>query len=370
MSLSRSEFLLTLAGAAAGVQSACTSRVEEWSESKPRGPVVDFHVHLFGVGDGATGCFMSKEQKSRFNYRFFLRLLKLSENGHIDQEYVEFLVAQLRNSSITKAVLIAQDSRYDSQGQPDHEHTSFYVPNDYLLDVTRRFPDLFIPCVSINPQRRDAIDELDRCVELGARVLKIHPPIQNVDPGEPRFRPFYRRCAETGIIVMVQTGTEHSAEIVDDEYSDPLRLIPALEEGCTVVASHNGTKAFFDREDFFPHTVELVRRFTNLYCDTSIMASMFRWRTLQRLRDTPEVVARTIHASDFSFPSNAIVHWNRLTPSTLLSLVSEPNLIERDYRLKQAFGLPEEVFERGAHLLAGQAADRGRGHRQSELTDG
>ena len=38
MRLSRSEFLLTLAGAAPGVQSACTSRVEEWPESKPRGP--------------------------------------------------------------------------------------------------------------------------------------------------------------------------------------------------------------------------------------------------------------------------------------------------------------------------------------------
>ncbi len=299
---------------------------------------------------------MSEEQKQRLNYKFFLHLLDLSDNGRKDQDYVENLVSQLRESSITQAVLVAQDRRYDPQGRPDDDNTSFYVPNDYLLQVAEEYADLFVPCISINPQRRDAIEEMERCVERGARVLKIHPPTQNVDPGEERFRPFYGRCAETGIIVMVHTGTEHSAEIVGDSFSDPLRLVPALEEGCVVVAAHSGTAAFFDKEDFFPHMIKMVRRFPSLYCDTSIMASMFRWRTLPRLLDTPEVLARAVHASDFPFPSNALVHWNRLSSATLLSLGSEHNLLERDYRLKQAIGLPTGVFERGAKLLAEQAS--------------
>jgi len=293
---------------------------------------------------------MSADQKRRLNFRFLLRLLHLSENGHLDQDYLDLLVSQLQNSSVTKAVLLAQDSRYDTQGRPDYEHTSFYVPNDYLLNVCERFPSLFVPSVSINPKHHDAIDELNRCVERGARVLKIHPPIQNVDPGEVRFRPFYRRCAETGIIVMVHTGTGHSAEIVGDSYSDPLRLVPALEEGCTVVAAHTGTAAFFDRESFFPHMISMLERFPKLYYDTSIMASTFRWRTLPRLLETPEVLSRAIHASDFPFPSNAVVRWNRLSPTRMLSLASEHNLMERDYRLKQAIGLPQNVFEAGAQL--------------------
>ncbi|HUG81992.1 MAG TPA: amidohydrolase family protein [Bryobacterales bacterium] len=294
---------------------------------------------------------MSEDQKRRLNFRFFLRLLHLSENGRMDQDYLDFLVAQLRNSSVEKAVLLAQDSRYDAQGRPDYEHTSFYVPNEYLFDVCKRFPRLFIPCVSINPKRRDAIDELDRCAERGARVLKIHPPIQNVDPGEDRFRPFYRRCAETGIIVMVHTGMEHAAETVGDSYSNPTRLAAALEEGCTVVAAHTGTAAFFDKESFFPHMISMLDRFPRLYYDTSIMASMFRWRTLPRLLEMPQVLARAIHASDYPFPSNAVVHWNRLSSATTLALASERNLLERDYRLKKAIGLPKEVFERGAKLL-------------------
>ena len=46
-----------------------------------------------------------------------------------------------------------------------------------------------IPCVSINPQRADAIVELERCAAKGAKVLKIHPPIQGVDISGEEIRP-------------------------------------------------------------------------------------------------------------------------------------------------------------------------------------
>jgi predicted TIM-barrel fold metal-dependent hydrolase len=285
------------------------------------------------------------------NYRYLLALLGLSDNGRMDRDYADALVRQLRASSLAKAVLLAQDCRYDAAGRPDLANTSFFVPNDYLFEVARREPELFIPCVSVNPRRRDAVDEVTRCAALGARILKIHPPTQAVDPGEARFKDFYRKCAELGVIVMVHTGTEHAAEVVGHEFSDPARLVLALEEGCTVVAAHAGMSSFFDREDFFPHLVELVGRYPRLYCDTAVLASNLRWRNIPRLLEFPEVVARTLHASDFPFPSNALVFWNRLAPAKLLSLVAERNLFERDFRLKQAIGMPAEVFERAVKLL-------------------
>jgi predicted TIM-barrel fold metal-dependent hydrolase len=314
--------------------------------------VLDFHVHLFGVGEGGTGCFLSRKQKRHVTYRFFLRLLNLSENGRLDEDYVQRIVEQFRGSSLSKAVLLAQDCRYDARGEPDVENTSFFVPNDYLLRITRRFPELFIPCVSINPKRRDAIDELERCVERGARILKIHPPIQDVDPGEARFGPFYRLCARRRVILMVHTGAEHSAEVVGNDYSAPTRLTTALEEGCVVVAAHSGMSAFFDNDDFFPQLAELVQRFPNFYCDTAVLGDKFRWRNLPRLLDSPEVLQRTIYGSDTPFPSNALVSWRRLRPAQLLSMLSEKNLFERSYRLQQALGLPPEVFRRGAQLLS------------------
>jgi len=96
----------------------------------------------------------------------------------------------------------------------------------------------------------------------------------------------------------------------------------------------------------------LVRRFPNFYCDTAVLGDKFRWRDLPRLIGSSEVLARTIYGSDTPFPSNPLVFWNRLGPSKLLTLLSETNLFERNYRLQQAVGLPSEVFERGGKVLS------------------
>ena len=350
MTLTRRQFLLAGAGAAAAAGTNLHS-AQLPSLAAPAAPIVDFHVHLFGVGDGGTGCYLNNTENQRLTYLFFKRLMRLTENGRMDEDYVQRLAAMLRASSVDQAVLLAQDSRYDAQGRPDRENTSFYVPNDYLFQIVGRFPELFIPCVSINPKRRDALEELDRCAALGARVLKIHPPIQDVDPAEARFRPFYRRCAENRILVMFHTGTEHAAETVGNQFSDPLRLVPALEEGCTVIASHSGFGSLIDKEDFFPNLLPLVRRFPNFYCDTAALAITFRFRSLPSLLQEPEILERTLHASDFPFPASPMVFWNRLPYGELFRLATEENLFERDYRLKLALGLPTAVFERGARLL-------------------
>ncbi len=347
MKLARRDFLAIAALGVAG----CSSR----PVAQPRGPMVDFHVHLMGVGDGGTGCFLSPAQREHRNYRFLLTLLGLSENGRMDQDYVEVLVRQLRASSIAKAVLVGQDKRYDDNGYADDEATAFYVPNDYVFQTVRQHPELFVPCVSINPKRRDAMDELEKCASDGARVLKIHPPIQDVDAADERFRPFYRRVAELDIVLMIHTGAEHSSVVVNHELSDPARLVPALEEGCTVVAAHSGMNAVFDDtssfRDFLPNLVALAERFPNLYCDTAVLASMFRWRNIPQLLEKEVLAERLVHASDFPFPANALVFWNRLSPAQTLRLCSETNLFERDYRIKHGLRVPVAAFERGAGLL-------------------
>ena len=329
MKLSRRSFLAGLGLAPAGLA------LHESLPGELQGPVYDCHVHLFGIGTGGTGCILSDIMKKHWSYWFFLKLLGLKKSS-LDQDYVKELVRQLRASSITKAVLLSHDGRYDRKGCFDREATNVYVPNNYLFRVVREHADLFIPCASINPKRRDAIEELDRCATGGARVLKIHPPIQNVDPAEKDFRQFYRRIAEHGIILMLHTGMEPAPGVATHIFSDPARLALALEEGCTVIAAHAGMGGFFDKEadykHFFPNLVDLINRFPNLYCDTSFLASTLYWRALPRILKESVVLERLIYASDWPFPSNAMVFWNRLTPSQLLSLCAEANLFERDYQ--------------------------------------
>jgi hypothetical protein len=63
-----------------------------------------------------------------------------------------------------------------------------------------------------------------------------------------------------------------------------------------------------------------------------------------------------VHGSDYPFPSNGLVFWNRLSPRMTAKLIEERNLLERDLQLKRALGIPRAVFERGAVLLGLQAS--------------
>jgi len=308
-------------------------------------------VHLFGKGDGGSGCFLSERQQQHVNYGFLRRLLDLGPGDVLDERYVERLLQQLSGSSLQAVLLLAQDGRYDHRGELDRDHTDCFVPNDWLFTVCARAPRQLLPCCSINPRRRDALAELERCHARGARACKVHPPTMEVDPAEPRFRPFWRRLAELDVLLMVHTGTEHAAPVVGFEVCDPERLEPALQEGCTVVAAHSGFGSFQDGVDQFASLQRLVAQYPRLYCDTAVLGSMFRWRNLPALLADPLVLARAVHASDWPFPSNALVHWQHLRPSAMASLLSERNLLERDLRLEQALGFPAEFFQRGARLL-------------------
>lgn len=345
-----------LAAAAATALVILTALGLAYRTPAPLTDVVDGHAHLFG-DEGwppvhKQTCGLSSAQKANHSYALLRRLLRLPSTGDLNELYVQALVAQAHEAREAlgsfRVVLLAQDCRYSEGGEPDWANSSVYVPNEHLFRVVARHPDLFIPCPSINPQRKDWEAELDYCLAQGARVLKIHPPTQAVNPADSKFRAFYRKCAARGMTVMVHTGTEHSAPIASQTLGDPRLLELALEEGCTVIAAHSGTRAFFNSpaEDHFADFVTLTGKHPRLYGDTAVLGSLFRWRCVPEVVQTRVVHARMIHASDWPFPSNAFVSWHRLHPFTVIRLMAERNLFLRDLRLKQALGLSPDTFAR------------------------
>jgi uncharacterized protein len=313
---------------------------------------LDLHVHLFGTGDGGSGCRISKRIRDGHLFKGLERMLRLRERAAtVDEGYVLALAEQLETSSIEKAVVLSQDAVYDPNGQPDWDSTPFYVSNDYLLKVVARFPQSMIPCVSINPQRRDAIPELERCAAQGAAVLKIHPPIQGVDLSEKKYIPFFRRCADLKMVVMVHTGHEHSSPIISVTLANPRKLTLALEEGCTVVACHCGTGWPTDTIDMLPDFLAMIRRYDNLWGDTAVLGSAGRVRDLSRLLADDLARDRLLHGSDFPFPPVPLAFTGKLGLRKAARLQAIGSLVEQDFALKISLGIGQASAERGWRLI-------------------
>ena len=317
-------------------------------------PTLDIHVHLFGVGEGGTGCRIAESITDGLQFRYLMTLLRLRVAGKtLDERYEEVLSEQVKSSGLSKAAILGQDAVYDRNGQPDWNRTSFYVPNDYVFDVVGRHCQTMIACPSINPDRADALNELVRCHEKGARLLKIHPPTQGVNIADRKHAQFFRCCCDLNMLVLVHTGHEHSAPVIDKDLAAPRRLELALDQGCTVVACHAGTGWIIDTPDQLPEFVSLLKRYPKLWGDTAVLGTAGRVRDFGRLlkfSPLPEEVelvrSRLLHGSDFPFPAAPTAFANRIGAETALRIAKETNLLKKDFDLKEALGIGRVSAER------------------------
>lgn len=326
------------------------------ADAKP----LDFHVHLVGNGRGGSGCWLrlgatwwQKPMAAYMLRHVGLRGLAM-QAPDFDTRYVENLAHHLRTSSLGALVLLAQDEVYTASGEKVPNRGSFHVPNDYLFTVCRQHPE-FLPAVSIHPARPDAIEELERCLAGGAVMLKLLPNCHNVDCGDPRYRKFWERMAETGLPLLAHTGGEHTVDVIEKKYSDPRYLATPLEIGVTVIAAHCATKSGFFDPEYFHIFAKMLEKFPRLYGDTSAWHVPLRGRHANRCVGPKAGLLgeRLLHGSDFPVPCSGL--WaalRRFVPwGDYRRWQRQPNVLERDYQLKRAMGFPAEHFTRGWSLL-------------------
>src|SRR6185369_3534898 len=176
---------------------------------------IDMHVHIVGNGAGGTGCWLRLDFWHRPLANFMLWHVGLPAHamaGDLDRLFVERLAQLVRESSLGAVVILAHDNVYDDQGKIMADAGSFYVPNDYVLQLARQNPQ-FLPAVSIHPARPDALEELDRCLAGGAVMMKCLPNCHNIDCNDRRYTRFWERMAEAGLPLLAHTGGEHKVPV-------------------------------------------------------------------------------------------------------------------------------------------------------------
>lgn len=314
------------------------------------------HVHLVGNGRGqpSSGCWLHPGWTHRLLANWMLRQIGLPlswKSPEFDAAYVKLLSRWLRESAITHAVLLAHEEVYDASGRK-LKFGSFYIPNDYLFAVCREHPEM-LPAVSIHPARTDAMDELERCLEAGAVMMKCLPNCHNIDTRLPQYRRFWERMAEAGLPLLAHTGGEHTVPQFDKKLADPATLTGALDCGVTVIAAHCATKSGATDPDYLPALVETMGRYPRLLADLSALNLPFRSAGLKTMLARRDLHDRLLHGSDFPVPVQP--YWAKvrkiITPGEAKRCGEIKNLIARDHRLKEAAGFPPGIFTRVWDLL-------------------
>lgn len=218
----------------------------------------------------------------------------------INQCYIDRLLKDLRESQfVGRAVILALDGVYDESGILDENKTHMLIGNEYVKELVDRHPDQFLFGASVNPQRRDALDELARVIEQGAKLIKVLPPSQVFDPLEKRYQAFYRLLAKKKIPLLCHIGYEFSVKAGRQEWGFPDRLKLALDEDVIVIGAHACSSAIFFQGRFRNMLDELVAHYPNFYMDLSATTLPNRASVLYYLKNKPEYANRLIFGTDY-----------------------------------------------------------------------
>jgi predicted TIM-barrel fold metal-dependent hydrolase len=310
--------------------------------------IIDCHVHLAAMTALHGGS--SDQLLKTLPFRFMRWRLGLVGNDESTERQIEAKLVETLNGTpeLDAAAILAFDQVYTNDGQPDPARTHLHVTNDYVIEVCKRHPKMLFGA-SINPLRKDAISELERCVAAGAVLLKWLPIVQGFNPADDRFIPFYEALAHYKLPLLSHTGGEQTLIRLNDEYAPPSLLELPLKRGVTVIAAHCGSRSMPFEPDYLPEFTRMVNQYENLFGDTAALCLPTRKYAIDAILKDSLVASRLLHGSDW--PVIALPPPARLGVCAYIELMREKNWMRRDVLIKQRWGFGDDYWHRAAKLL-------------------
>jgi uncharacterized protein len=142
--------------------------------------------------------------------------------------------------------------------------------NEFAARYAEAAPDRLLPYGGVHPRfTRNAVRDVEHLVELGIRVLKIHPPHQRTaanayTDGLRALAEIYGTCERLGLPVMVHTGTSIFPG-ARSKYGNPMELDDVAIDfpDLRLIMAHGGRPLYMD-EAFF-----VLRRHRQVSLDLS-----------------------------------------------------------------------------------------------------
>jgi uncharacterized protein len=183
--------------------------------------IFDAHVHLGNDIDGMSGLY-------------------------------EELEAVHSRYGISRAFMFCMD-------EPDRE-PAFRAPNDRTLAFAERSGGRLIPFVRLDLTGEGPIEEAERCLDRGARGIKLHPRAQRFQLNDERLVPVFALAAERRVPILIHGGrglppiADHLARLVEQYPEAQLIVAHAGIADLAGLAGRLGGKSgvFFDTSVWSP----------------------------------------------------------------------------------------------------------------------
>jgi len=331
--------------------------------------LVDHHVHLAGIGVGGSNAFVNQKMRTwshpfhRLKFKVYMSAAGVASETTADVDFLQRLSGLVANiTDHGKHRILGFDKNYSRDGSVNLDKTEFYVPNEYVFKIAEQHPDLFLPNISVNPYRPDAISELERWANRGARVVKWLPNAMGIDPSDPHCDEFYRKMKELDLVLLSHGGEEKAVEAKEDQkLGNPLLLRRPLEYGVKVIVAHcaglgqnedleSSNKTQTDNFDLFMRLMDDKRYEGFLFGEISAMTQFNRaGKPLTTILAREDLHERLVNGSDYPLPAvNILIRTTNLLKHGyitsggryMLNEIYHYNPLLFDFVLKRTLKLP------------------------------
>ncbi len=147
---------------------------------------IDMHVHI-ATGERARQPLSREVSAGHAQFK----------TSHVDDSPDQ--MAQMYQNLQMMAVI------FDVDGET---RTGVKISNADTADWVRKYPDTFVGFGSVDPWKgKAAVEEVQRCADMGLRGMKFQQASQAFCPSNSRFFPIYESCARLNLPVIFHTGT-------------------------------------------------------------------------------------------------------------------------------------------------------------------
>ncbi|MCG3655537.1 amidohydrolase family protein [Aliarcobacter butzleri] len=304
---------------------------------------IDFHSHLLNPNVSFSRLY------DKVAISLFAKKLGVDKNELINRKYDAFVESFINNiktsKHIKKSVILPVDAKIDIKGDEIHRDKTVCSSNEDVYKEYQKYPNEIIPFFSINPNRKDALDLIDKYASLGFKGAKFLQNYWDIDINDKKYSKYFEKIKSYNLPIIIHSGSEYAISS-NSKYEKIEVANQAIEIGCKVVLAHFGVNIIMENrlkyfhnnlsfknnrfgDDYFK-TLEYLEKHENVYADLSAVIALFRTKIVEDLaKNQKQIHHKLLFGTDYPVPFSILFSHNSLGLKKRLELEKIQNPLDR-----------------------------------------